>query len=247
MLILLPPSETKATGGDGPPLRLDHLFLPSLTRVREMVLDALMSVSASPQAAAAALKLGPKQLGEAERNVVLRTAPTMPALDRYTGVLYDALDAGAMTLSQRGRADERIAIGSALFGVVGADDLIPCYRLSAGSKLPGLGSLRSMWRPLLSDALHGADSGLVVDLRSGGYSALGPVDGAITATVLTEQADGTRKVVSHFNKHHKGLLARALATTRAEPQNLTAVARVASRAGLKVEIASDRELLILTG
>ncbi|MBB3038577.1 peroxide stress protein YaaA [Hoyosella altamirensis] len=246
MLILLPPSETKATGGEGPPLRLDQLFLPSLTKVRETILDALVTVSASPNEAAAALKLGPKQLGEIEHNSVLRKAPTMAAIERYTGVLYDALDVGSMTLSQRGRASERLAIGSALFGIVAADDPIPYYRLSAGSRLPGLTSLRSLWRPLLGDAIQREDSRLIVDLRSGGYTALGPVESAITATVLTERPDGTRSVVSHFNKHHKGLLARALAITRSEPRTIHAVARVAARAGLKVEIAGDRELVVLT-
>ncbi len=64
--------------------------------------------------------------------------------------------------------------------------------------------------------------------------------------MLTEQPDGSRKVVSHFNKHHKGLLARALVLTRAEPADVDGVARVAARAGLRVETASATELVILT-
>ena len=85
-----------------------------------------------------------------------------------------------------------------------------------------------------------------MDLRSGIYQQLGPVPGAVVATVLTEQPDGTRKVVSHFNKHHKGLLARALVVSRAEPDDVKGVARVARRAGLRVEVASARELVVLT-
>jgi uncharacterized protein len=42
-------------------------------------------------------------------------------------------------------------------------------------------------------------------------------------------------VVSHFNKAHKGRLARALATTRAEPDDAAAVATVARRTGQHVE------------
>ena len=53
-------------------------------------------------------------------------------------------------------------------------------------------------------------------------------------------------MVSHFNKHHKGLFARALVVSRAEPTDIKGVARVASKAGLTVEIASDGELIILT-
>jgi hypothetical protein len=53
-------------------------------------------------------------------------------------------------------------------------------------------------------------------------------------------------VVSHFNKHHKGLLARALVLSRAEPHDLAGVARVAAKAGLRAEIAGPTELVLLT-
>ncbi|HEX8519348.1 MAG TPA: hypothetical protein VF667_07120, partial [Pseudonocardia sp.] len=75
----------------------------------------------------------------------------------------------------------------------------------------------------------------VVDLRSGSYAALGRVPGAVTVSVLAQRSDGGRTVVSHFNKAHKGRLARALATTRAEPADAAGVAAVARRAGLRVE------------
>ena len=61
-----------------------------------------------------------------------------------------------------------------------ADDRIPAYRLSAGSALPGLPTLRSLWKPALSPVLAAIDD-LVVDLRSGSYAALAPVPGAVTA------------------------------------------------------------------
>ena len=75
----------------------------------------------------------------------------------------------------------------------------------------------------------------VVDLRSGSYAALGRVPGAITVDVLSERPDGSRAVVSHFNKAHKGRLARALAVTRAEPTDAAGVAAVARRAGLRID------------
>ena len=175
------------------------------------------------------------------------SSPTAPALVRYTGVLFDALDVKSFTRAQRAKADARLAIGSALFGAVRATDPIPAYRLSGGSKLPGFGTLAALWRPDLASAIAAeADGGLVVDLRSGIYQQLGKVPGAVTATVLTEATDGTRTVVSHFNKHHKGVLARALVTSRAEPTDVKGVARVATKAGLHVEIVSPTELVVLT-
>jgi len=42
-------------------------------------------------------------------------------------------------------------------------------------------------------------------------------------------------VVCHFNKAHKGRLARVLAAARSEPDDATAVAALARRAGMRVE------------
>src|SRR5699024_12527216 len=86
----------------------------------------------------------------------------------------------------------------------------------------------------------------LVDVRSGGYRALGPVPGAVTGDVVTEYPDGSRKVVSHFSKHHKGLLARTLATSRAEMGDVGALLRVARRAGHTLERTSESVLTMVT-
>ncbi len=234
MLVLLPPSETKHPGGDGTPLDLAALATPELTPVRETLVGALVALAADPSAARAVLGLSEAQAGEAARNAALRTAPTMPALERYTGVLYDALDVRSLTRAQRARADRRLAVGSALFGLVRAGDAVPAYRLSAGTALPGLPTLRALWRPVLGPVLAGSGE-LVVDLRSGSYQALAPAPGAVTVDVLSERPDGSRSVVSHFNKAHKGRVARLLATTTAEPGDVVRLRALLRRAGFAVE------------
>jgi cytoplasmic iron level regulating protein YaaA (DUF328/UPF0246 family) len=234
VLVLLPPSETKAPGGDGPPLDLAALTAPELTAVRTELVETVTKLAADVPAARVALGLSPKQDDEIARNAALWSSPTMPAVQRYTGVLYDALDVGSMTRAQRARAGRRLAVGSALFGLVAADDPIPAYRLSAGSALPGLPTLRALWKPALSPVLAGVDD-LVVDLRSGSYAALAPVPGAVTVEVLSERPDGVRSVVSHFNKAHKGRVARLLALTTAEPDSPVRLRSLLRRAGLHVE------------
>jgi cytoplasmic iron level regulating protein YaaA (DUF328/UPF0246 family) len=235
VLVLLPPSETKAPGGDGAPLDLPALTAADrLNGVRTELVEALVKLADDVPACRAALGLSPAQDAEIARNAALWTAPTLPALLRYTGVLYDALDVRTLTRAQRARAGRRLAVGSALFGLLAADDPVPAYRLSAGSTLSGLPSLRSLWRPALSPVLAAAD-GLIVDLRSGSYAALAPVAGAVTVQVLSERPDGTRTVVSHFNKAHKGRLARLLATTTAEPDDPARLVTVLRRAGWRVE------------
>ncbi|MFV8164258.1 peroxide stress protein YaaA [Mycobacterium sp. 134] len=246
MIVLLPPSETKRTGGDGPPVRLDNLSSPPLTPLRESLIGELVELAADPQACRKALGISAGQDAEIERNAALWDAPTMPAIERYTGVLYDALDIGSLRGTAASRARSRLAVGSALFGLLRADDQVPAYRLSASSKLPGQPGLAKRWRPLLEPVLADlADQELIVDLRSGSYAGLGRIPGAVRVQVLAEHADGHRSVVSHFNKAHKGHLARALAGSRAEPSDAAAVAAVARRAGMNVERDGDELTVVV--
>ena len=226
MLIVLPPSETKAPGGTDAEMQLSF---PSLDPVRTLLLDALSATDVDTMMRE--LKIPAGKRAEAEENLALRSAPVMPAIQRYTGVLYDALDAASLSTD----ALSRLAVGSALFGAVRAGDLIPRYRVSGGSKLGGK-TMKAWWGTSVTDVL--GEQGFVVDMRSGAYQQLGPVPGALTVRV--EQAD-TGKVVSHFNKQYKGELARALA-----PHDATCaddVADIASAAGF--DVAVDGTLLTM--
>ena len=245
MIVLLPPSETKRVGGEGPPLEWESLSFPALDPLRDTLVGELVALAGDRDASRRALGLSAKQDAEIERNAALRTSPTAPAILRYTGVLYDALDIESLSAAARSRADARLAVGSALFGLLRADDAVPAYRLSAASKLPGQPTLASRWRPVLEPVLAelAADE-LVVDLRSGSYAGLGRLPGAVDVDVVAEHADGHRTVVSHFNKAHKGRLARVLATSRAEPDTAAKVCEIARRAGMTVE-RDDNHLTVV--
>lgn len=209
MLILLPPSETKRAGGTGRSLSLDRLRFPGLTEARRSLADDVAALSLDTDAAVAALKLGPKQRGEAESNRILWESPTLPALDRYTGVLFDALDAASLSEPARAFAGRHLVIHAALFGPVGALDPIPAYRLSHDSRVPGR-PLKRHWRTAVAASLA-EEPGLVLDLRSEAYVALGPApDGSQFLRVLTEGAGGARRALNHFNKKAKGEFTRAI-------------------------------------
>ena len=246
VLLLLPPSETKAVGGVGAPLDHSALTCPELTPVREKIAHALVELAADVPGSLAALALSERQADEVRRNAELWRSPTMPALARYTGVLYDALDLPTLKKGERDRAFHRLAIASALFGVVRGGDPIPAYRLSGGSALPSIGPLGALWRPALEPALAEIDD-FVVDLRSGPYATLARIPHAVTVRVVSEDGSGVRKAVSHFNKAHKGLLARALVVSRAEPKNLNGLVKVAKAAGFRVEKTGDRTADLFTG
>ncbi len=243
---MLPPSETKRAGGDGPAMELALLGSGELNPLREALVGELVDLAADPETCRRALGISAAQDAEIGRNAALRTSATMPAIHRYTGVLYDALDFGSLRAAEADRARSRLAIGSALFGLLRAGDPIPAYRLSAGAKLPGRPGLAARWRPLLEPVLADLAVGeLIVDLRSGAYVGLGRVPGAIAVDVVSELPDGRRTVVTHFNKAHKGRLARVLATAKSEPGDAAAVATLARRAGMQAERDGDKLTIVI--
>lgn len=215
MLILLPPSEGKApTRRRGRPVDLDALGLPELTPTRRLVLDALVTASGRPDALTL-LGLGEGLRGEVERNLLLRQAPAMPALEVYTGVLYDALGYGTLSAAARRRATRALRVQSALWGPVGPADRITPYRLSMGTTLPGTGPLARRWRSVLPGPMAAlAGDGLVVDCRSSTYAAAWSPRGEaarryVVVRVWTE-VEARRTVVSHLAKQTRGLVARDL-------------------------------------
>jgi cytoplasmic iron level regulating protein YaaA (DUF328/UPF0246 family) len=236
MLVLLPPSETKRDGGEGAPLALDALSHPALRTRRAELVDGLIELSADPSAAMRALKLGPRGAAEVERNRRLLETPTMAALDRYTGVLYDALDFVSLDAASRAFAADSVMVHSALFGLVGALDPIPAYRLSHDSRIPGI-RLRSHWSASLTELLD-ARSGVIVDLRSEGYAELGPLPSrhdAVFVRVVSVGADGRRRALNHFNKQAKGRFTRTFLEHRPDIANADELLEWARAAGFLLE------------
>lgn len=226
MLLLLPPSATKRDGGEpGSALDLTALGFPELTTARRTAIAALRRLSRNRAEAMAALKLGPTLGSEVLRNRELGRSPVMPAIDRFDGVLYDALDAGSLDAGARAFTGRHVIIGSALFGLVRALDPVPSYRLSPDSALPGL-PLRRHWSAVGAAALAArAGEELVLDLRSEAYAALAPAPpGSLFIRVVAEDGDGRRRALNHFNKHGKGVLVRRLleaGVDHADPGSLT--------------------------
>jgi cytoplasmic iron level regulating protein YaaA (DUF328/UPF0246 family) len=214
------------------------------------VLAAVASLSRNRAASMKALKLGPTQAAEVDRNRSIRSSPTMPAIERYTGVLYDALDAETLSAAQRAFAHGAVAVHSALFGLVAADDLIPAYRLSFDSRLSperAAPTLKKRWAPAVSGELA-QRPGVILDLRSEGYVGLGPApirDGAHYVRVLARGEDGEARALNHFNKQAKGLLARALIEAGIEFHRTDELLEWARGEGYELGRAGDTDDLAL--
>ena len=257
MLFLLPPSETKTAGGQALNIGQVSLAFSALDSTREAVRASLTGLCIDEAAAIRALKLGAKQHQEVQTNREIATGPVLPAILRYTGTLFDAMhgrglkgtptEFNELDADQLKRAREMVLIQSALFGLINATDLIPAYRLSATTALPGL-NLKKVW-PAAHQAVWPRIKGIVIDLRSKAYSELAPIaDGleAYSLDVLVEQPDGTRVPLNHFNKKAKGQLVRAALLAETAPKTLAELALCASSVGLKLEINGNQLLLITT-
>jgi cytoplasmic iron level regulating protein YaaA (DUF328/UPF0246 family) len=223
-LILLPPSEGKTAPAAGAPVDLGALAFPTLTKTRERLLATLSRLT-FPRALSY-LSIGPGLQEEAERNLTLASAPAAPAHEVYTGVLYEHLGLGTLP-------GDRVLIASALWGFVRPTDRIPAYRLSMGATLPRIPSLPALWRDPLRRAM--TDSGLIVDLRSGAYTAAWKPK---HATVVGVRAFTEGKTVSHMVKATRGDVARILLghDPAETPEDVASLVRAA---GLRVELTGS--------
>jgi cytoplasmic iron level regulating protein YaaA (DUF328/UPF0246 family) len=226
VLILLPPSESKANRRRGRPADPSTWSFPSLSPTRERVATALVEASGSPDAASL-LGVSEGLLDEVARNLVLDTAPATPAAEVYTGVLYDALDLASLDGAARRRANRWLVVVSALHGAVRPGDRITAYRLSMGATLPGLGSLATVWRPALDTVLpEVAGRGVVVDCRSAAYAPAWRPAADLARRWVQVRVPGA----SHLAKHTRGLVARHLCRAGVAARSVPALADVVAGA-----------------
>lgn len=203
---------------------------------------SLVELAADPDRAAAVLKLSERQRPVIADNAALRTSPTMPAIDRYTGVLFDGLGASTLDADARAWLGAHVMVHTAPFGPVGALDGIPSYRLAAGASLPDLPPLKRLWAPAVTAALA-TIAPLVIDLRSEAYRALGPVPDSVASTyvrVVTEGPDGRTRALNHFNKKGKGELTRRLALSRPSLGTFDDLLAWADASGIRMRAGARR-------
>lgn len=211
LTILLPPSEGKAPGGDGPGWAPDDgRFGAALAEHRRRVAEALAACDGGD---ARLLGARGETLDRARAaNAALLGAPTLPAWRRFIGVVWDHLDVGTLDVAARRRATAGVVVVSALAGLSALADPLPDFRLKLTARPPGLPPLAPWWRPALSDVLDRRLRGrLVVDLLPNEHAAaldLAPAGRYELVRVRLVRPDGTN--AGHAGKAAKGLLARAL-------------------------------------
>jgi cytoplasmic iron level regulating protein YaaA (DUF328/UPF0246 family) len=246
MLILLPPSEGKTAPETGPPVDFEALaYAGELTESRRKLLEALAALAELPlERAVSMLAVSKGQAGEVAVDAALASAAAAPAAEVYAGVLYDRLRLPELPK----RAQGRVLIASALWGVLRPADRIPYYRLSAKARLDGIGGLAAFWRPALAAALPDKEGTLVVDMRSGAYAAAWkPKQATLVAVRAFSESKGKRKPVSHMAKAVRGEVARALLEAKRPPESSEGAASLAEAAGFAVELTPGYLDVIVAG
>lgn len=213
LFVLLPPSEAKADGGvrRSPSGEFDAR-LSVARRGIEAALASLLE-AASPGALEKTLGVRGSLLERAlvsTRAIVDGVPETLPAWQRYTGVVWTHLDPATLSESQR----HHLLIPSGLYGITSGTDPVANYRLKMNASLAHLGKLASYWKSLLTPVLEEYLSGaVVVDLLPREHEVA--IDFARLRTVCEVhsiafvQHDGSR-AAGHDAKAVKGEVARAL-------------------------------------
>jgi cytoplasmic iron level regulating protein YaaA (DUF328/UPF0246 family) len=241
VIFLLPPSEGKTPANKGSKFAPKKLVFPNLTQKRLELMESLAHLCANePELAAKVLDLGPQQRELLTTNAELLTARCAPAIQIYTGVLYDHLGYSTFNAKARTRADSSILIASALFGFVAPTDPIPAYRLSGASVIPHVGSLVHYWKTELLDSLAQCNGELILDMRSGSYEKLAPakqLDQPVVSVKVLTNVKGVLKPVTHFNKATKGDLIRAAClSTRKAPTKVEQLTQYFRQLGFESEL-----------
>jgi cytoplasmic iron level regulating protein YaaA (DUF328/UPF0246 family) len=134
------------------------------------------------------------------------------------------------SLSAKGteRAASSLVIVSPVWGALRPADRIPTYRCIVHARLVGMDRLEPTWRTILPDvlAITAGPRGIVLDLRSPSYQALGmPRDlGGRTVSLHVHQGSGRRRLGDVIAKRVRGRAAHHLLESGADPDDPDALA-----------------------
>jgi cytoplasmic iron level regulating protein YaaA (DUF328/UPF0246 family) len=209
LVVLLPPSEGKAPGGDGTGWAPSDGRFGELARQRTRVVNALKRAKGGTAKALGAK--GDLLRAAKDANLAVIGASTRPAHERFTGVVWGHLDPPTLTTDGRRRAAAGVLVLSALTGLTAWSDPVPDFRLKLSASLPPVGNLAAFWRPMLSTVLNQHLAGhTVVDLLPNEHRAawIPDPDRYDLRRPALVFPDG--RPAGHGGKAAKGLLARAL-------------------------------------
>jgi uncharacterized protein len=197
MIILLPPSEGKSTATGNTTLASDN---PALASAIQPILKHLKTLKGDAIGKFYSIKDSDKAKAVHKQNLSLFEAGCIPAIERYTGVVYSYID--YPSLAAKKRAQKSIYIVSGLFGLVGEGTMLPEY------KAPLNTWLRHYWYEKNTEYLKTISSHqTVLSLLPQSYAKALDIQDALHVDF---KVAGGKKLAGHFGKAIKGKFVRFL-------------------------------------
>ena len=192
MLILLPPSEKKKAATSQEKFELSSLvFAAELTGARSQTTTSH------------------------------DFSQTSPAIEIYDGVLYQGLNWKTLTAAEQKRANTKVLIISAIFGLVRPLDKIFSYKEKIDNKL---------WREAIAQVSAKFSNELVIDFRSSTYKGIWTINPQNTVEVRVFKVNGAeRNVITHMSKKYRGELTGHLLKQATDPTSPAEVQRIAAQ------------------
>lgn len=207
MKILLAPAETKKQGGNSPSYKKENFFFEDFNYIRNKIVNEYEKLLETKSLEELSLWFGLKNKKECERYASsILNKPTIKAIQRYTGVAFDAIDYEKLSLKEQQYCDNNVILFSNLFGPLKGDDLIPDYKFKQGAVLQSI-DLIKQYKEHIKDTLDIYLGDEVIDLRAGFYDKFYKP----SATTITYKFLKDGKVVSHWAKHYRGEIVKQLA------------------------------------
>jgi len=200
MKILLAPSETKVVGGETP-FQPEELFFKALHPLQQQIVTRYQNTLLNASDEALSQMLGIKKLDNIPhyRNAIVH-APTVKAIERYSGVAFDYMGYSRLDTHAQTYIDNHVILFSNLFGILKANDLIPEYKLKQGEPIGDIKTnklYKASVTQILDAYLSDED---ILDIRAGYYDKFYTPDKPYTTLKFVKNG----KVVSHWAKAYRG-------------------------------------------
>ena len=203
LYILFSPSEGKKEGGETKSLKLFGEI-----KSRDEILQEYVGILKSDDEAKIKKLFGFKTYTQCKPYLIdIFTAPTLKAVERYDGVAYNHLEFETLPSKAQHFLQKRLVIFSNLFGPILGSDTIPIYKVKQGNAVGEIVPQRfykERFSNKLDELLDGHD---VLDLRAGYYDKFYTITQPYTTLKFLKNG----KVVSHWAKAYRGIVAREIA------------------------------------
>ncbi|NOZ09289.1 MAG: YaaA family protein [FCB group bacterium] len=202
MIVLVPPSEGKVKIRKPMELKFEDTDFPLMKEVGQVV--RLLSLIDDEDIRSIYGTSKQKALIFHRQNQDVMNSRVWPAIERYSGVVYEHI--GWNTLSEEAREymEKHIRIFSGLFGMVTPMTLIPDYKLKMNVM-----SLQYHWKPILTDILAKED--MIIDLLPQVHRKAYQSSDNVIEVEFVVMSKGKKKTAGHYGKAVKGEFIRYMA------------------------------------